>query len=297
MKEAHLRDFTAVVAHGGIRAAARQLGLTQAAVSRNLLALEKECGAPLLLRSSRGVELTDFGRILLRGARAAASELKRAREDMEALSGERRGWVSIGVPPAIEALYLSTAIDRFRARFPHVLVRVTGGPAQSTLPGLREGRLDFILGSAEAGGDDGLTKERWMVTELAVVARKGHPLAGASSMADLVDAEWVVGIPAGMPQAEIEPIFAAAGLPRPRIGVQRDSLNVVHLLATSDRVALVAKDSVDLYCTAGIVQILPITEEIPAVPLYLITVSGRDLTIPAKSLASEFKELIRARQR
>ena len=293
MKEAHLRDFMAVVTHGGIRAAARQLGLTQAAVSRNLLALEKETGAALLLRSSRGVELTDFGRILLRGARAAAAELKRAQQDMEALSGERRGWVSIGVPPAIEALYLSIAIDRFRARFPHVLVRVTGGPAQS---GLREGRLDFILGSAEPGGDDGLAKERWMLTELAVAARKGHPLAAATSMAELVNAEWVVGIPAGMPQAEIEPIFAAAGLPRPRIGVQRDSLNVVHLLAASDRVALVARDSLDLYCNAGLLQILPIAQDIPAVPLYFITVSGRDLTAPAKALAGEFKKLIRARR-
>jgi len=100
-----------------------------------------------------------------------------------------------------------------------------------------------------------------------------------------------------MPQAEVEPIFARAGLPRPRIGVQRDSVSVVHLLATSDRVALVGKASVQLLCNAGILEVLPIRDEIPAVPLYLITVSGRDLSAPARALASEFRKLIRARHR
>lgn len=296
MKEAHLRDFIAVVAHGGVRAAARQLGLTQAAVSRNVLALEKACGTQLLVRSRHGAELTEPGRILLRGARAAVAELKKAQDDIEALSGERSGWVSIGVPPGIEALCMSEAIERFRARFPSVLVRVTGGPTATTIPGLREGRLDFILGSAGRGREDGLQKEQLMVSGLEVVARSGHPLASATSLAELQNEEWVVGIPTGVPKAEMHAIYEKAGLPAPTVGVQRDSISVVHLLSHSDRVAIIAKGSTQLFCDAGILRVLPLKDELPLVPVNLITVAGRDLTPPAQALAAEFKRLIREKR-
>ena len=66
MREAHLRDLIAVIETGSIRSAARKLGLAQAAVSKNLTALEKSLRVPLLVRSARGVELTEYGRIVLR---------------------------------------------------------------------------------------------------------------------------------------------------------------------------------------------------------------------------------------
>jgi len=68
---------------------------------------------------------------------------------------------------------------------------------------------------------------------------------------------------------------------------------VVHLLSHSDRVAIVAKGSVQLFCDAGILRVLPLKDPLPLVPINLITVAGRDLTPPAQALAAEFKRLIR----
>lgn len=148
MKEAHLRDFIAVVDEGGVRAAARKLGISQAAVSHNIHALEKACGNALLIRGNHGVELTEFGAILLRRARAADAELRKAKEEMAALSGRRRGGVAVGLSPPVETTLTSAALTRFHRRFSDALVRVTSGPGVTTAIALREGRLDFTIGSA-----------------------------------------------------------------------------------------------------------------------------------------------------
>ena len=80
VREAHLRDLIAVIETGSVRSAARKLGLAQAAVSKNLTALEKSLGVPLLVRSARGVEPTEFGRIVLRRARVIDAELRHLQE-------------------------------------------------------------------------------------------------------------------------------------------------------------------------------------------------------------------------
>jgi DNA-binding transcriptional LysR family regulator len=91
MREAHLRDLIAVIETGSIRSAARKLGLAQAAVSKNLTALEKSLRVPLLVRSARGVELTEYGRIVLRRARVIDAELRHLQDEIETLRGDRHG--------------------------------------------------------------------------------------------------------------------------------------------------------------------------------------------------------------
>src|SRR4051812_47398201 len=103
MREAHLRDFIAVADTGSVRAAARRLRLSQGAISKNLLALERELGVALLVRSARGVEPTDFGKILLRRARLADGELRKAKEEIAALAGHAAGPVSVGLSSTAEA--------------------------------------------------------------------------------------------------------------------------------------------------------------------------------------------------
>ena len=58
MKLQQLQVLVAVIDHGGIRAAARQLHLSQAAITKSMRSLEESAGTPLLVRKSRGVGLT-----------------------------------------------------------------------------------------------------------------------------------------------------------------------------------------------------------------------------------------------
>ena len=77
-----LRYFLAVAEEGNITRAAEKLFLTQPTLSKQLMQLEDELGAPLLIRGTRRVELTDAGRILRRRAAELLAMAERTREEV-----------------------------------------------------------------------------------------------------------------------------------------------------------------------------------------------------------------------
>ena len=80
MKLQQLEVLVAVVEHGGIRAAARQLNVSQAAVTKAMRLLAQEAGLPLLLRKARGITVTAAGARLLARARVISRQEALARE-------------------------------------------------------------------------------------------------------------------------------------------------------------------------------------------------------------------------
>src|SRR5438093_1011742 len=86
MRLSQIRDFLAVVEAGGIRAAARKLGVSQPAITRSVRGLEAELRTRLLQRTPTGVVPTQSGRAFVARARAAQAELRKAEEEVDQLS-------------------------------------------------------------------------------------------------------------------------------------------------------------------------------------------------------------------
>src|SRR4051794_41516268 len=82
-----------VAAHGSFSEAARALHFTQPAVSRQVAQLERDVGAPLVVRSRAGVTLTDAGRLVVEHGDAIAAQLQRLQAALDELrdGGPRRG--------------------------------------------------------------------------------------------------------------------------------------------------------------------------------------------------------------
>lgn len=115
---ARLRSFT----FAGI-----ELGLTQAAVSSRVKALEALIGVQLISRTSRSVEMTAAGEAYLTRVREVMSKL---REAAHSARGEDRGYVKILVAQAFATLWLISRLGRFRQDFPEIDLKVvswTGG--------------------------------------------------------------------------------------------------------------------------------------------------------------------------
>jgi hypothetical protein len=128
-----------------------------------------------------------------RRARVIEAELDRARDDIAALIGQRRGSVSIGISPTAECLLLPRALPRFRETYADIPVRMMGGTVSSTIKALREAALDFAVGSASAfTHEPDLRKERLLNSEMTIIARPGHSLSKARALEELKDAEWVI---------------------------------------------------------------------------------------------------------
>lgn len=234
-----MRDLLAAADAGSIRGAARALNISQPALTRSIRQLEAELHAQLLDRSGRGVVPTRPGKALLARARTIYSELERAREEQAQLAGASAGSVAFGVVPQAAIHIVPTAVTQFRREHPNADVRIIDGLAHVLLPQLREGSLDFVIGSRPQGHLDSHFKFQPLFTNKIVVgARRGHPLRKARSLRELVESQWVIYAPPGWTGAMIPDIFVKNGLQTPRSVVRSDSyVAFLTLLAGTDMVA------------------------------------------------------------
>lgn len=299
MREAHLRDFIAVADLGSVRGAARRLNLSQGAISKNLVALERELGVALLVRSAHGVEPTEYGRILLRRARLADAELRKAQEEIAAAAGHGHGSVRVGLSSTAEALLASDAIRRYREENPDGIVHLHGGTADILVAQLREGKLDFaVTPVAPAVRGPDLQAERLFSSDFVVVARDGHPLARATELAQLADAEWIHGGRPGQQDPMIVAAFHKAGLPAPRFAVQRDAFSaLLFLLLHSDYLAIATEPTIAPFVGKGMLTRIHVTPA-PGVSVQsLLQPRTRPLTPRAAALADVIRRAAKALRR
>src|SRR5205085_1811510 len=121
-----LRTLEVVARHGSFSRAARELHLTQPAVSMQVAQLERRLGLPLLERVGKRAFPTRAGEVLLAHAGRAFRELEAGVERLQELRGVVAGRVRLGTSASISVYLLPRALGRFRARFPAIdLVVVT----------------------------------------------------------------------------------------------------------------------------------------------------------------------------
>ncbi len=135
-----LRALEAVARRLSFSAAAEDLFITQSAVSRQIMALEEELGAPLFSRGTRRVELTPAGQLLLRAVHSGLGTIDAAVRQIRAGSGRRR--VSVTTFASFASLWLLPGIEAFQHRFPDIDIRVS---ATDALADLDDPEIDLAL--------------------------------------------------------------------------------------------------------------------------------------------------------
>jgi len=148
MELRHLRYFVAVAEALSFRKAAGRLSVSEPAVSQQVADLEGELGLKLFNRDSRRVELTEVGRVFLRGARRTLASAKEAVAQAEEAAAGERGRLSIGgIGPLVHA-FLPDALARFREHFPLVEVTVLNMDDRTQVEALANGTIMLGIGWA-----------------------------------------------------------------------------------------------------------------------------------------------------
>src|SRR2546423_1923019 len=130
---AHLQTLATVARHGNFSRAARELRLTQPAVSMQVRQLEQALGLALLERVGKRTYTTKAGELLLAHAGRAMRELERGLELVQQLRGIVAGRIRLGTSASFSIYLLPSALRRFRARYPQTeLVVVTGNAPEIT---------------------------------------------------------------------------------------------------------------------------------------------------------------------
>ena len=286
MKLTHLRDVLAVAESGSIRAAGRQLGSTQPAITRSIREIEHELGVSLFERHAKGVRLTDMGRAFVRRAASVQQEVRRAREEIEQLKGGVTGEVSVALSTATIMSIMPRAMREFRRRYPDAVVKVHESFFQPIEKDLLNGRIDLYVGPLDSiKSAPQFAVEQLFENYRLIVGRKGHPLAGATTLEQLADARWVrPTLSSHIVEGDFEEMFARADLPRPNIVVNaRSALITMLILADSDLLTVLPRQWVDLPLLAGVVQPLALPP-LSAAPIAIVRRQDMPLTPIAEHL-------------
>lgn len=293
MKLTHLRDVLAVAEQGSIRAASRRLGATQPALTRSIREIEHELGVSLFERHAKGVRLTDMGRALVRRAEAVQSEVRRAREEIEQLKGRGTGEVSIALSTASIMSVMPRAIKEFRRRYPDAVLKISETFFQPIERDLASGRVDFYVGPLEkATSAPELLVEHLFPNDRLIVARRGHPLAHARSLAELIDARWIrPTLSPSIVEGDFEEMFVRAGLPRPNIVLNsRSALITMVAIGESDLLTVAPRQWLDMPLLSGVIQPLAMTP-LTAAPIAIIRRQDMPLTPIAEYLCDMMRRV------
>ncbi len=299
MKLNQLRMVLAIADKGSLRAASRELGISQPSLTHSLADLERELGATLFERRSRGMVPTPVGRVFLRRAAVIDSETRRAREEVAQFLGSDQGEVLVCLSVVAHLVLLPMALPLFQQRFPGVRLRIVEGAFPAVEPRLRDGSMDFYIGPApEPAAASGYAVEKLFDNTRAVFARSGHPLAQARSLADLADASWVTTGITGKADAELRELFAQHGMPPPRLVLQAESmLTTLTSVISTDALVLTLRQYEEFPLTRGALHRIPIREELAAPPITIVQRAALPLAPAADYLCDMFRRASAAYRR
>lgn len=178
MELRHLRYFIAVAEAEHYGRAAEQLHVSQSPLSRQIAQLEEEIGAQLFVPSGRGVKLSPAGRCFLDGARATLARAALAVEDARATAQGRIGTVVIGFEGGLAYTgLLPQIVGTFRAKHPHVDVRLLSLPSDDQVAALRDGTIALGYGYHSPESNPLIRSRVLFRDRIGVVLSKGHRLA------------------------------------------------------------------------------------------------------------------------
>jgi len=241
----HLRVLAALDEERSFTAAAARLGLSQAAVSRAIAALEHELGTPLVHRTTRRVEPTAAGAAFAGTARRVMSELDRA---VAELRGERAqvrlgySWAALGA----HTTGVLRAWNRANPDEPLRLSRVNRRDA-----GLADGRVDLAVVRGDVRVPD-VVDEVVGHERRYVAMAVDHPLADRSrvALADLTPFVVAVDRYTGTTTTSL---WSDAGLEPPRITDTTDFEDWLDLIAAGDVIGVTAAATTQQYPRPGLV--------------------------------------------
>ena len=230
-----LLTFRAVARAGSFSAAARELSLTQPAVSQQVAALERELGARLLQRGHGGLTLTDAGAVALEHADALAERLALADSQLAEL-GDDRGALRVGGFPSALATLVPAAI----ASVVPQRVEAVEGTVEELAAGVADGSLHVAVLFQDAAAapreHPGLRRHELLDEPFVVAVGPGHRLARRRTvrLGDLAADPWVAPSERGI----VRSACVAAGFEPDIAFVTRDVLAIRALVAADLAVTL-----------------------------------------------------------
>jgi DNA-binding transcriptional LysR family regulator len=273
-----LRYLIAVAEEGSFTAAARRLQMAQPPLSAAIKSLEQWLGVALFERTTRHVQLTEAGTLLLEDARRIVSDLDASVSRVRASAGPVV--LDIGFRPATSIPLLNPVVAEFRRRHPEVELRLHHVEWLQQTEWVIDGRIDvsFVLGPITHPQ----IEVRTLMTSRRVAAvAPDHPLADRSEITLEELADYSVAYPAGAPRewaafwtASPRPLKPGVADPGAAVMTSDESMSVILTGGV-----VIAAETVRTFYESLDVRFVPISDIEPATIALAWLRSARSATV------------------
>lgn len=292
-----LRYFTAIVEAGSLSAAAARIGIAQPSLSQHIKTLEARLGVELLVRTPKGVTVTDAGEILLGHARKILEAVELAIEEVRVSGTEAHGKVAFGLPSSVSMVLSVPLAETIRQELPKVSLRAVEAMSGFIRDWLDDGSIDLGI-LYDINTLKHIDAHLLMHEDLSFFAApdawpddlsKGTPLPLAEvAKQDLVLPSGNHGL-----RALIDRFAKANGI-QLNVMVEMDSLAQIKTLVARGSVStiLAPASAYDLVETGALVG-MPIVDPVIRRPVYLVRNPEKVITRASREVETMTIEVIR----
>lgn len=278
-----LKYFIAITEHPTFLDAAESLHMSQSALSKQIMKLEKELGILLLDRSHRNAELTEAGTIFYQEAKALIRQYDQILSRMRSYKDTSRQEIRVGTLPILNQYRLTPLFKNFSDLHPDIHLSIDETEEQELLDGIQSGRYDIVIARASMLPASQYFFYPLAEDELTVVLPADHRLSGCSSLtlADLSDEDFLLMNPYTSIYQLCIDHFKSYGI-TPHILRTARVESILSAVSIGEGISLLAKSNLQVFHHENITAV-PL---VPSIPLSVII--ARKKNCPPSLAVKEF---------
>lgn len=254
-----MRVFAAVARNLSFTKAARELHLTQPAVSQQVKLLEEEVGLPLFEQIGRKVHLSPAGAELLRYTDDAMDLLRQAGESLAAMRGLKRGVLKLGAVSTAK-YFAPSLLSAFRPAYPEVTIKFEVGNRQEIIHQLAANEIDLVI-MGRPPRELATVAEPFAKHPLVLIASPRHPLAGRRriKLGQLAAESFLIRETGSGTRASMERVFKERGVAPIRVSMEVSSNETIKQAVMADMgISFISSHTVGLELAAGKLVVLDV---------------------------------------
>jgi DNA-binding transcriptional LysR family regulator len=300
LKLRDLQIFMEVVNAGSMGKAAERLHVTQPVVSKAVAGLEHTLGVRLLDRTFQGVELTDYGRAVLKGGIAVADDIRQTVEEIGSISDPAVGTVRVGCTEPEFAGIVPAIIDRLTSRYSRIQFLLMRSDQLTPYRELEARNVDLVIARLnEPVREENLAVEVLFVESMVLAVGLQHPLANRRriDLVELADEYWILPPPESFASKCVVDAFRARGLraPRPTVVCTSTTMRIA-LLASGRYLTPVPGATLRSGGRRMVIKALPVALPQRDRTVGIVTIKARSLNPSARAFVECAREIATFRQ-
>ena len=139
------RVFYVVAENKHMTKASEELHISQPAISQSIKKLEEQLGGILFLRSNKGMQLTEEGKMFYEYIKGALTLINNAENEFTSFKNLSKGEIKIGCSTTLTKLILIDVLKKFHKEYPNININITNDLTSNLIKNLKIGKLDFVI--------------------------------------------------------------------------------------------------------------------------------------------------------